>query len=437
MKFDKFFVLAKQAGIEDAQLSITEDTNLEFSLFHSEVSNYENNSEMNILARGIINGKMGTASCDTWDNNKCKFLVDQIVQNAKVIEEEDPAFIFEGSPKYKKVNAYNKELENVTFDEKLAKLKELESLIKFGDPRIIEVGQVAYMEKVSKRTLINSKGLKLNSKSNYFAAYGVGVAQENGQVKSEFDFTFGQDFSKFDPKELAKRIVEKTVGQLGGHPCEPNSYKTVLAPSVVASFVSVLASYASSEDVQKKSSLFIDKVGELVASKKITIEDRPLNKYGFTRWFDDEGVATYDKPIIKNGVLQGYLYNLTTAAKDNTQSTGNGFGGSSIGVHPAFLYLKPGKKTEKELFEGIKEGVYITSVGGLHAGLNPQSGNFSLQSSGFYIKDGKLDYPLDLVTVSGNILKLFQDVTDVASNSEISLSGAITSSIAVKKLTIS
>ena len=139
-------------------------------------------------------------------------------------------------------------------------------------------------------------------------------------------------------------------------------------------------SSAVAEDVQKNSSLFVGKLGQKVASKKVTIDDLPLSKNVFARSFDDEGVATYNKSIIKNGVLQTYLYNLTTAAKDGVSSTGNGVvtGGSKVGTSTAFLQMKPGRKTQEELFKEVGTGVYITDVSGLHAGLNSRSGNFSL-----------------------------------------------------------
>ena len=150
-----------------------------------------------------------------------------------------------------------------------------------------------------------------------------------------------------------------------------------------------------------------------------------------------EGVATYNKAIIKNGVLQTYLYNLTTAAKDGVQTTGNGYGGGKKGVEPAFLYLKPGKKSLDELFEEVGNGVFITEVSGLHAGLNPQSGNFSLQSTGFMIENGKKGKPLDLITVSGNLLEIFQDVIDVGNDTYVSPSGVSAQSLLIKKIAVS
>ena len=438
MKYDKFFALAKEAGIEEAELYIGESYSLSFSLFHSEVDNYSSNKSMVILARGIINGKFGTATCDSWSNEHAKYLVNEIVENAKVIENEDPAFIFEGSPKYKKVNTFNSELAKISIDEKMKKLYELEAAIKGGDPRVIEVGGVEYSESAESVTIMNTKGLKLAQKSNYFVYIGQAVAKEGQQVKSGYELFLDNDFSKVDISKLAKEVVENTVNQLGGEACESNTYKAVLSPDVVKSFLGAYVGNADAEEVQKHSSLFIGKLNEKVASSKITIEDKPLQRNVFSRWFDDEGVATYNKAIIKNGVLQTYLYNLTTAAKDGVQSTGNGSrGGSKMGISTFFLQLKPGKKSQEELFQEVGNGVYITDVQGLHAGLNPQSGNFSLQSTGFLIKDGKKDRGLDVITVSGNLIDIFKDVLEVGSDERVFPSGVACSSLLIKKIVVS
>ena len=238
MKYDKFFDLAKSAGLEEAELFISESTDLSFSLFHSEVTEYESNSAKKISARGLYNGRFGSATCDSWDNKKAQYLVNEIKSNAMVSENDDPAIIFGGSSKYKKVSTYNKELENVPFSAKLEKMLELEKNIKNGDKRIIEVGEVDYVEKSMMTTIINSKGLKLNQKNNYYMVYGVAVASNgDGQVKSDMGFALGNDFNQIDPAKIAKKAVEKTVSQLGGEACESNKYKAVLAPNVVTSLL--------------------------------------------------------------------------------------------------------------------------------------------------------------------------------------------------------
>ena len=437
-KYDLFFKLAKEAGIEEAELYLSESRSLNIQLFHNNIEGYSDNNGYTILARGMINGKFGSASCDVWNKEKAAYLVREIAANAKVIENEDPMFIFEGSPKYKKVSTFNPDLEKVSIEEKIAKLRTLEKELRAYDPRIVEVGFSEYEESSGKITLLNSKGLKLTQRSNYYVYVAQAVATDGKQTKSGYDVLFDNDFAKADVVKLAKKIGKNTVDQLGGNPCETATYKAVLAPQVVRAFLSVIIGHVDAEEVQKQSSLFIGKLNQKVLSKKLTIEDRPLDKSLFARGFDDEGVATSNKFIFKNGVLQTYLYNLTTAAKDGVASTGNGFrAGGKMGTSTTYLVLKPGKKSQEELFAEIGDGVYITEVSGLHAGMNEQSGNFSLQSTGYLIKNGKRDRSLDLITVGGNLLDLFNNVIEVGNDVEVSPNGVSCPSLLVKKVSVS
>ena len=436
-KYDKFFALAKEAGLQEVELYISESRSLSISLFHGEVDEYKDNNGYSILARGILNGKCGSATADVWNKDKAAWLVKEMVANAKVIENDDPIFIFKGSEKYHKVNTFNKDLESVSIDQIMKGLVDIEKECRALDKRIVEVAGTEYNQVSSKTTLINSNGLNLVQKNNFYYYVVQCVAKEGEQTKSGYDFFFDNDFSKFDAKKFAKKVVDQTVAQLGGEACASNKYKAVLHPDVVTSLIKAYVGHANAEEVQKKSSLFIGKIGQKIASKKVTIEDRPLQKNPFARWFDDEGVATYNKAIVKNGVLQTYLYNLTTAAKDGVQTTGNGYGGGKKGVESTFLYLKPGKKSLDELFAEVGNGVFITEVSGLHAGLNPQSGNFSLQSTGFMIENGKKGKPLDLITVSGNLLDVFQDIIEVGNDVTVSPSGVSAESVLIKKISVS
>lgn len=437
-KYDKFFKLANEAGIQESELYISENTALSFSLFHNEIVQFSNNSSQYVLARGIVNGRFGSASSDVWNNQKCEYLVKEIKSNALVVENDDPAIIYAGSPQYKKVSTYSKKLESIDTNKKIEICKELEKKIRSLDKRIIEVESIGYSEIKEQVTIQNSKGLKLAQKSNYCVLYGSAVAKEGEQVKSDYSMYFDKSLDNLDLDKLAKEIVDKTVSQLGGEACPTASYKTVLAPNVVASLLKAYLGNAAAENVQKKASLFIGKLDDKVASSKLTVSELPLTKSVFARSFDDEGVATSNKAIIDKGILKTYIYTLSSAAKENRESTGNGYRrGARASEDFAYLSVKKGNKTQEELFEKVQNGVYITSVQGLHAGLNQMSGNFSLQSTGFLIKDGKLDRGLDIITLSGNLVDLFKSVELVGSDVKVFPSAVECPSLVIKSLKVS
>jgi len=438
MRYDKFFELAKAKGITEAEINASTDSELSISLFQGEIDNYESSNSSSYILRGLYKGKMGAVISDSFNTKDIERYIDQIIENAKYIECDDPAVIFKGSEKYKRINTFNKELNSVSLDTKIAALFEIEKKIKSLDKRISEVESVSYCESISSHTIINSHGLKLNQKNNFYYYYGGAVAKENGQTKTGGKLFFDNDYSKFNIDEFVQDIVKEATEQLNGEACNSGAYKAVLAPDVVKSLLNAYLSSAIAEDVQKNSSLFINKLGKRVASSKVTVFDKPLSKNVFARYFDDEGVATYNKAIIKNGILQTYLYNLSSASKENRDSTGNGVvAGSTVATDTWFVEMKPGKKSKEELYEEVENGVLITDVQGLHAGLNPRSGNFSLQSNGFLIKDGKKDRPLDIITISGNLVDLFNSVTTVGNDSKKFVSGFEVPSVIVKKLLVS
>ena len=144
------------------------------------------------------------------------------------------------------------------------------------------------------------------------------------------------------------------------------------------------------------------------------------------------------KFLIKNGVVSTYLYTLQTAAKDGVQATGNGYGVGKAKADVGYVQVKGGKKSEAEMISSIKEGVYITELTGLHSGMNPHSGNFSLQCAGFMIRNGKRAEPLALITVAGNLINVFNNIKCVANNNKLVIGNQMSCpSVYVGKMAIS
>jgi len=438
MNYAKFFELAKARGISASELYSSRKYSLSFELFHSEVSSYTTSESFAMSARGIYNDKFGVAITEKVDKRTPEHLVDEIIANAKVIEKDDKALLFKGSEKYHKRNMFNKEIEAISIEQKMKNLYEIEAKLKKSDPRVVEIETVQYSEEASEVNLVNSYGLNLKSRSNYYVYVASVVAKQGEEVKTGFKILLSNDPKELDIDKFVKETVEDATRKLGGSQCKSKKYPIILNQKSAADFLDPFLESASAEEVQKRSSLFIGKLDQPVASKKITISESPLTKNCFFRYFDDEGVATSNKKIVEKGLLKTYLYNLETAQREGTTTTGNGYKeGSKIGIGFVNASIKPGRKSEAELIAKIKEGVYISSVNGLHAGLNSQSGNFSLQAEGFMIRDGKIAEPLSLITVAGNLLELFLDVREVANNPELQLSGISTPSLLIKRLAIS
>ncbi len=435
----KFFELAKERGLEAADLNFTKGHSLSVSIYHGQVDSLTQNEETSLNARGILNGKFGGVSTEVIDKNTPEILVDNIVKTASVIESDNPSIIFKGSKKYHKKNLYNKDLLGRPVQEKIDLLLEIEKKLYAYDKRINDVVGVSYSEGGDEFELSNSYGLNLKQKSCNFVIQAYVSAKQGEEVRTGGDFYVGDKLDEFKIDEFVKKTAEEALKKLGSVQCKSKKYPVVLNNRMTAVLTAFYLGSADAEEIQKQSSLFVGKLHQPVASKKLTVIENPLLPNIAFRYFDDEGVATSKKFLIKKGILETYLYTLETAQKDGVEPTGNGYRGAGK-ARASFVnaIVKTGKKSEAELFAGIKEGVYITSLEGLHAGMNPKSGNFSLQAEGFMIRDGKLAEPLALITLAGNLVELFMGIKDVANNSEFNLqSGVSAPSIRVGKLAVS
>lgn len=434
-----FFELAKENHFEAADLFIRTNRSLSVSVFRGEVDSMTEHDSRVVTARGIIDGKFGTTSTELIDKNTPHFLIDSIKRTAAVIENDDPSIIFKGSEKYHKKNVFNKAVESKNIQEKVDILLEIERKLHKFDKRINEVVTVGYEEGYAEEKLVNSYGLKLSQKQADYSYFAEITVKDGEEVRTGYKVFASMDPSEFDIDEFVKKVAEDALKKLGSVQCKSKKYPVVLNPDTASTLLKFLISSADAEEVQKHTSLLEGKLNKQIVSKKLTIIENPLEKTIFFRYFDDEGVATNKKAIIDHGVLKTYLYTLQTAEKDSVQPTGNGYRNASKAfADTTFINVKPGRKTENDIFASIKEGVYITSLEGLHSGLNAQSGNFSLQAAGFMIRNGKLAEPLSLITVADNLLDMFNKVKEVGSNAEFVLQNSMKCpSIYIKNMSVS
>ena len=432
MNYKKLFDLASEKGLSALTITKSTNTSKEISLFHGEISNFTTNVNLDYVARGIYNGKFGGVSTESDD---IEFIVDEIIKNAKVIEKPEEAEIFKGSKSYKKRNYYSKELENWDIQEPLNKLYELEKKLKEADPRVTEV-EVQYSYSSSGSEIRNSYGLKLQEKSNYYVCYAEIVVKQGDEIKTGFSYVLSNDPKEFDVDRLVRDCIKDATSKLGGITIKSKKYNVVLDYRAVASLLHPFINWVHADQVQKNSSRLIGKLNTQVVSKKLTIMDLPLLKNIYGRGFDDEGVACYNKKIIDKGVLKTYLHNLETAKKDGVEPTGNASGSVDMGISSINLAIKPGRLTLDEMFAKVNNGVYITTVTGLHAGMNSRSGNFSLQASGFVIENGKIGAPLKMITVAGNLLDIFNNVGAVGKEQTITLGGTLSVPLIIKKVSV-
>lgn len=436
MNVSLFYRLAQEAGIEQFQIQVSQSKATSVRLFRGQIDSYKISDDFSLIAAGIYKGKFGMGTTSKRGKEGFAFLVSEIIRTATYNEKEGEASLFEGSPKYKKGSFFNKGLSAIPMKEKIDLLFSLEKTLLSASPYIVDTEGIGYAERESHSEFHNSHGVHLSQKRNYYSLYAYVVGKKDEETKSFGDVFFDNDYSKFDAEKFTSGIVKGLLSKFGGKPIKAKAYPTLLDRDVFSDLVGYFLSACSADEVMRHSSFLEGKLGEQVASKKFSIEERPLEKNIYFTYFDDEGHACLNKKVVEKGKLLTYFHNRETAKHFGVESTGNGsWVGGRIGVGSNFCRVKGGKKSKEELIAHIKEGVYITEIAGLGTGMNEASGDFSCQAEGYLIEDGKITKPLNLITLSGNILGMLKDLVGIDKESKLT-GGLEVGDALIKKMNI-
>ena len=437
---DKLFEKASLKGIDEFEIYFLSNLNTSIKIYQGKIENFSNNQNQGISFRGMVDGKMGYSYSESMEDEDIDFLINEVIENASCIESLDKQFIYGEKTNYTDTITYSSAIENLDTDLVKDFLIKMEEYALSIDERVKKVNFCSFAMGSGEKIIKNSKGLELHSKENICYTYISVIAEENGVVKTGSHFQLGRDFSKFDYKELSEVAVKRALNKFGTITLNEVPKTCVIENLAFSSLLGAMSNIFSAEAVQKNISKLKGKLNEPIASSIVTLVDDPFLKDGLANSsFDDEGVPTSYKEIIQDGVLKTYLYNLKTAYKDGVSSTGNGVKGSykgTVGISSFNLYIKPSDKSFDKMIENIKEGIFITDFAGLHSGLNTISGDFSLAGEGFYIKDGKIDRPLNQITISGNFFDLLKNIKDIANDIKFSFSSVGSPSIMVEGLKV-
>jgi len=418
---DELFAQAKAKGFTDYELYFSAGSGFSVRVFQGEIAEYKNTTTEGVGFRGTFEGKMGYSYTENLESDLIPRILDNAAANAGAIESAEDEQLYPGDDKYPEVVSYNPALNNTDDAQKIAWAMELEAYAKSLDPRVTMADFCTVTNSENHMAMANSYGLNLSQKSNMAAGYVLARVAENGQNKSSMEFWMGRDFADFDYKKLADKAVKDALSFLGASSLPSGKYPILLNPDTARNIFNVFDSVFIAERCQQGFSLLNkDKLGDVIAAPCVTLRDDGVTDLSLgSMAFDAEGVATKNKAIIENGVLKTLLYNTKTAAIDGVKSTGNaskeGYGGA-IKTSTTNYYLVPGEKSYDELVAGLEKGIIITGVAGLHSGVNPVSGDFSVSADGYYVEGGKIVKPVEQITIAGNFYELLKNIQAVGSD---------------------
>ncbi len=431
--YKKWIELGLAKGITDLEVYAVRNKSLKLTVYQNKLDQHVQSDVEVVTIRGIYDNKLSTVRFENLSDSNVSAFLDQLIENAKSLTVVEPAIIYEGSESYPEVKDELFDFDAVPVIKKIDLLKTLESKI-LENPKCTQVQTTMYQEIDTETTLVNSKGLNLSRHNKYAYAYAIGVFKEDEDIKTAYDIKLVKDFNLFNAEEMAEATVEKGVAKLGGKSIPSKAYPTVFSNEMFADVLEVFTSIFSGEAAYRNLTPLKDKVNQKIALESINLIDDPLHPDAhFKTGFDDEGVACAKRYVVENGVFKGFNHSLKTASIFKEVPTGNGFHG---GISVTNFYLEPKEKDFDALIADIKDGVYITDLIGLHAGVKTVSGEFSLQAGGFKIKDGKLDHPVKMIVISGNFFDVLNQVEGIGNDLKFGLSGVGSPSVYVKSIMV-
>ena len=257
--------------------------------------------------------------------------------------------------------------------------------------------------------LMTSNGFFGSSKKSNHSVSVVVIAEKDGKMERDYDYSskvFGKDLR--NSNQIGIEAAKKTLARMGATKPLTGKYPVIFDPRVSRSIASHFASAINGSAIARKTSFLKDMLNKQIANPAINIIDDPFLKRGLgSRLFDAEGLGSRKYTLIKDGVLEQWLLDLSSAKQLNLKPSGNAKRGISGPPSPGTsnFMISPGDVTPENLIKNVSEGFFVTDMIG--SSVSMITGDYSRGASGFWIKNGELSIPITEATIAGNLKEMF------------------------------
>ena len=373
----------------------------------------------------VFNGKRAAS---TYSSDFSKKGLDRMVSSAlelAKITSEDP---FSGIPEASELGSLSGNLDlfypdvySLPGEERINYARRAEKSALDYDPRIKNSEGGSFDAATGHKVLANSHGFVGEYRRSYCSVAAVPIAQaDNGAMQRDYWFSVARNLGRLEsPEAVGKTAAQRTLRRLGARKVKTAQVPIVFDPLVAASILEHIFEGVNGDSVYRGASFLAGKLGQNIAASRVNVIDDGTMPGGFgTSPFDGEGVPTRRTVVIENGVLKSYLLNTYTAKKLGLLTTANASRGlaGTPGIGPGNYFLQPGTKTPKEIIAAIPQGLYVTEF--LGHGANLVTGDYSRGASGLWISGGELAYPVEEITVAGNLKDIFFNISEIGNDLE-------------------
>ncbi len=410
---------------EEVEVYVARGTETEVRAYDGEVESFTSASSAGIGIRVVVDHRLGFAWAGSLDESVLGETLDEARDNAAfATADEHVRLAVPDGVAAVPIDLWDDGLDAVPTTRKIELALALEALARSADPRIRQVDSADYGDVASEAALASTTGIRSSSrKTSGYLSVSV-IAGEDDASQTGSGFSVGRGFDGLDPDRAAEDAVTRAVRLLGATKGPSGRSTVVFDRRMATALLSVVSSALSGEAVAKGRSFFAGRVGELVGHRGLTLVDDPTDPraYGAAA-YDAEGLACRRNALIEAGVLRGFLYDTVSASRAGVASTGSAVRGGYAGTPSPgcrALTLAPGPEgyDEAGVLGAVGEGLFVQSMTGIHSGVNPISGDFSVGAEGLVIRDGRLAEPVRGITVASTLQRMLLSLEAVGADVE-------------------
>jgi PmbA protein len=433
-------------GDEQVEIYLSSGTETEVRAYQGEVEDLTSASSAGIGVRVLLDGpggaRVGTAWAGSLDDEAVRGAMRDARDNVQfATEDEFVAFARPDGVAAVSLTLTDEGVASTPLEEKIALAIELERRVRGADPRIRQVDSANYSDYVAESAIVSSMGVRAT-----YARTGAYLSVEAIATDGTDDQTGWGLSAARAPRDLsidlaAHDAIDRATRMLGA--VKPASMKctAVFDPRTAATLLSIIGGALSGDAVVRGRSFFANRIGEEVASHLLTLVDDPTDARHFSASaYDGEGLACRRNVLIEDGRLNGFVYDTTSARRAGTSSTGSALRGGIAGSPSAgcrALQLAPGNGDQASIVKNVGFGVFVQSIMGVHSGVNPISGDFSVGVTGLMIRDGALAEPIRELTVASTLQRMLLDLSYVGDDIEWLPGGAVSPTLAIEGIAVS
>jgi len=415
---------AMNAGASAAECVVREGDEFSTSVRLGQVETLKESGSRSIGVRVFFEQRAASTYSSDFSAAGIERMLKSALELAKITS-EDP---YAGIPEASKLGSlsgdldlYHEDVYSLPGPDRIDYARRAEKAALDADPRIKNSDGGSFDAATGHRVLANSHGFVGEYRRSYCSVSSVPIAQdENGGMQRDYWYSVARSLSKLDSAEsVGKEAARRTLRRLGARKVKTAHVPVVLDPMVAASMLEHIFEGVNGDSVYRGASFLAGKLGEQIASPNVTVIDDGTIPGGFgTSPFDGEGIPTRRTVVVENGILKSYLLNTYTAKKLGLETTANASRGlaGTPGIGPGNYFLEPGGKTPQQIIGEIKDGLYVTEF--LGHGANLVTGDYSRGASGLWIVNGELAYPVEEITVAGNLKDMFKNISEVGTDLE-------------------